>query len=162
MSELRSWVLGALGIWIALAASATISAGRPFPALSRAQRRTFVALGLTACGVQAAHFGEEFLTGFFTAFPGVLGLTPWSRRSFAVFNVAWLVIWVVSVFAAARGRRFAEWPLWFLALALVVNGIAHPALAIRAGGYFPGLVTSVPAFLAGGVLLRWMVRTTES
>lgn len=31
---------------------------------------------------------------------------------------------------------------WFLAIAGMFNGIAHPLLAIAAGGYFPGLVNS--------------------
>ena len=25
----------------------------------------------------------------------------------------------------------AEWPVWFLALALVANGVAHPVLSLR-------------------------------
>jgi hypothetical protein len=161
MTGLRSWALGTLGLWVALAAAVAVARARPLPPLSAAERRTLVILGLTACAVQAAHFCEELLTGFFTAFPRVLGLAVWNRGSFVAFNVTWLVVWVASVSAASRGRRFAEWPLWFLALALVVNGVAHPVLAVRAGAYFPGLVTSVFAFLTGGVLLRWMVRVTR-
>ena len=30
----------------------------------------------------------------------------------------------------------------FLAIGMVLNGIVHPLLSVRAGGYFPGLVTS--------------------
>lgn len=160
MNGLRSWAVGTVGLWIALAAAVAISRARPFPALTGSRRRTFVVLGLTACAVQAAHFGEELLTGFSTSFPQVLGLPSWSTTSFVLFNVAWLVVWVVAVVASARGRRLAEWPVWFLALAEVVNGVAHPALAVRAHGYFPGLVTSVPAFLVGGLLLRWLARST--
>ena len=149
MSELRSWGVGAAGIWIALAAAAFLAVRRPLPTLSDRGRRQLIVVGLVACAVQAAHFGEELLSGFFTAFPQVLGLTPWSRRGFVAFNVAWLVVWVISLAAAAGGNRLAQWPLWFLALALVLNGIAHPVLALLARGYFPGLVTSVPAFLGG-------------
>lgn len=160
MSELRSWAFGATGIWIALMAAALLAVRRPFPTLSNRDRRHLVLVGLLAVVVQAAHFGEELSKGFFTAFPQALGLSPWSRRAFIVFNVAWLAVWLISVPAAARGSRLAQWTLWFLALALLLNGIAHPVLAVLARGYFPGLATSVAAFLAGGVMLKWLVEVT--
>jgi hypothetical protein len=163
VSELRSWAFGATGIWIALMAAALLAVRRPFPTLSNRDRRHLVLVGLLAVVVQAAHFAEELWKGFFTAFPQVLGLPPWSRRAFIVFNVAWLAVWLISVpAAAAPGSRLAQWTLWFLALALLLNGIAHPVLAVLARGYFPGLVTSVAAFLAGGVMLKWLVGVTAS
>jgi hypothetical protein len=48
--------------------------------------------------------------------------------------------------------RAAYFPIWFFALAAILNGVAHPLLAIRAGGYFPGLVTA--PFL--GVVGVWL------
>jgi hypothetical protein len=160
VSELRSWGIGAAGIWIALIAAALLAMRRPLPALSDRDRRHLVLLGLVAVAVQVAHFGEELSREFFAAFPRLLGLSPWSRRAFIVFNVAWLAVWLLSLPAAARGNRLAQWPLWFLALALLMNGIAHPVLAVLVHGYFPGLVTSVAAFLAGGVMLKWLMRVT--
>lgn len=162
MSELRSWAFGATGIWLALIAAAILTVRRPFPTLSDRDRRHLVLLAIAAIAVQVAHFGEELFKGFFTAFPQVLGLPPWSRPAFIVFNLAWVVLWLISVPAAVRGNRLAQWPLWFLALALLLNGIAHPVLAVQARGYFPGLVTSVAAFLAGGVMLKWMVGVSGS
>jgi hypothetical protein len=158
--EVRSWAVGTAGLWIAVIAAALLTVRRPIPALSDRDRHHLVLLGLLAIAVQVAHFGEELSTGFFTAFPQALGLSPWSRRAFIVFNVAWLGVWLISLPAAARGNRIAQWPLWFLAIALVLNGIAHPVLAVLARGYFPGLVTSVAAFLAGGVMLKWMLRVS--
>jgi hypothetical protein len=45
-------------------------------------------------------------------------------------------------------------PLWFLGIACALNGLAHPLLALRSGGYFPGLITS-PLVGVAGVLLLW-------
>jgi hypothetical protein len=78
-----------------------------------------------------------------------------------VFNVSWLLIWLISIPAAASSRRFAEWPLWFLAFALVLNGVVHPILALGTGGYFPGLLTT-PLVAAGGFFfLRCLLRLTK-
>jgi hypothetical protein len=54
---------------------------------------------------------------------------------------------------AAR-QRIALFPLWFMGIACVVNGLGHPALSARAGGYFPGLVTSPLVGVLGILLLR--------
>ncbi len=161
MSEILSWVEGTAGLSVLLGASIVISGARPFASLGERERNRLVIAALLAMAVQAAHSFEEYLTGFWTAFPRALGLSPWSRTTFATFNVAWLVIWLVSLREAKRGRRFAEWPLWFLALALAVNGVAHPVLALRARGYFPGLWTSPPALLAGLLLLRELMEVSR-
>jgi hypothetical protein len=101
---------------------------------------------------QAVHFVEELSTGFHRRFPEALGLPAWSTAFFVSFNVAWLVAWVLCIPGLTARRHLALFPLWFLAIAAVANGIAHPALAARAGGYFPGLVTA-PVLGVGGLLL---------
>jgi len=45
-----------------------------------------------------------------------------------------------------------SFPIWCFAIAAIVNGIAHPLLAVAARGYFPGLITS-PVVGVVGVLL---------
>jgi hypothetical protein len=129
--------------------------------MSSRQRQRLLILGITACVVQTAHFAEELFTDFPRLFPLAFGLSPWSWVSFAVFNLGWLLIWMASLRAATQGHRFAEWPLWFLALALALNGIAHPVLALRAQGYFPGLWTSTLAGIIGLLLLRHLFRLTR-
>ena len=114
-----------------------------------------------AVTVQAAHFLEELRTGFPQAFPSILGLRPWSTAAFVLFNVAWLCVWCLALLEAPRGHRLAEWPLWFLGLAMTVNGVAHPLLAVGAGGYFPGLWTSIPSAIVGVVLLRELTRVSR-
>jgi hypothetical protein len=49
-------------------------------------------------------------------------------------------------------RAPALFAAWFLAIAGMVNGIAHPLLAVAAGGYFPGLISS-PVIGSAGVWL---------
>jgi hypothetical protein len=120
-----------------------------------------VAIGLLAWLAQALHFTEEYVAGFWRAFPAILGLEPWSRGAFALFNVAWLLIWLPAIWAAARGHRFAEWPLWFLALALTLNGVAHPILSLFTEGYFPGLWTALFGGIVGAALLRGLARVSR-
>jgi hypothetical protein len=110
--------------------------------------------------MQAAHFGEELTTGFHTQFPQRFGLAPWPTSFFVVFNLAWLVIWCVAVALLRSGGRAAAFPIWFLAIAGLANGVVHPALAFSVGGYFPGLWTSPAIGIAGLLLLRWLVQTT--
>ncbi len=105
-----------------------------------------------AVAAQAGHFAEELATGFHLRFPAVFGLPPMSRGLFIAFNVAWLGIWALSAWGLARRWRVALFPLWFLGIAGVVNGLAHPLLAWSAGEYFPGVVSS-PLMAGVGVLL---------
>jgi hypothetical protein len=110
---------------------------------------------------QCAHFAEELGTGFYDRFPVLLGLAPWSVTFFVAFNLAWIVIWAVAILGLWHGLVPALVPAWLLALALVANGIVHPLLALRAGGYFPGLAT-VPIVLPLGIVtVRRLAALTE-
>ena len=60
----------------------------------------------------------------------------------------------------ARRRQVALFPLWFLGIAGVANGLAHPLLALNAGAYFSGLVTSPLVAIVGALLLARLVRVT--
>jgi len=110
---------------------------------------------------QALHFGEELATGFELRFPALFGLGPMSNGFFVSFNVGWLAIWMLAGWGLARRFRPALFPLWFLAIGSAMNGIAHPLLALRAGGYFPGLVTSPLVGVAGFLLLRRLATITR-
>ncbi len=95
-----------------------------------------------AVGVQSIHFAEEAATGFHERLGALLGLPGIPLSVFVVFNVTWLGIWVASVPGLRSPRAAAFFAAWFLAIAGMFNGIAHPLLAIAAGGYFPGLASS--------------------
>jgi len=107
-----------------------------------------------ATAVQAIHFTEETVTGFPERLGTLLGLPAMPMSFFLTFNLAWLAIWVMSVPGIRSEKSVAYFAAWFLAIAGMLNGIAHPLLAIAAGGYFPGLVTS-PFIGAAGVWL-WL------
>ena len=119
-----------------------------------------IALITTAC--QAGHFLEELASGFHRRFPELFGLAPWSARFFVAFNLTWLAIWVLSARGLLRRRRAALFPLWFLALGALGNLVAHPLFALRAGGYFPGLVTAPFVGCFGLLLARALLRVTQT
>ena len=110
-------------------------------------------LALTV-GIQAIHFAEEAATGFRERLGDLLGLPGMSFTFFVVFNLTWLGIWVASVPGLRSARAVAFFAAWFLAIAGMFNGIAHPLLAIAAGEYFPGLVSS--PFIAGASIWLWL------
>jgi hypothetical protein len=148
---MRSFLVGTLGLDLALLLALALAFRRRG---SAAAARPLL-VGVTA---QAAHFVEELVTGFAEQFPRVLGLAPWPTAVFVGFNVGWLVLWLVAAARLARGGRAAAAGAWFFALAGMANGVAHPLLALRAGGYFPGLWTAPVVGLAGVLVWRRMWR----
>ncbi len=119
-----------------------------------------VRVAAIAIAAQAGHFVEELTTGFHERLPAAFGLPPLSLRLFVSFNGAWLGIWALSAWGLAYRRQVALFPLWFLGIASVGNGLAHPLLALNAGGYFPGLATSPLVAAVGALLLARLSRVT--
>lgn len=117
-------VLGAAG---AMALFLTLTRG--WAVDSTTHRRGAVRVALATILSQAAHFAEELLTGFHERFPALFGLVPIPLRVFVLFNLAWLVVWALCVWGLAARRRAALFPLWFLGIACVANGVAHPSLS---------------------------------
>lgn len=114
-----------------------------------------------ATAIQVAHFAEELATGFHVRFPALLGLEPMPLSFFVAFNLMWIAVWIVSIPLLRRSRRLAFFAAWFLAIAAILNGIAHPMMAITSGGYFPGLASSPLLGLAGIILWRHLQRATS-
>jgi protein-S-isoprenylcysteine O-methyltransferase Ste14 len=163
MSEtLRSELLGTAGLSAAALAALLITLRRtPVDSNRTARQRTTLVYAALVLA-QALHAAEEHATGFSVAFPSSLGLVPWPASFFLTFNIVWLAVWIAAGIGLRAGHHVAHAPVWFLALAAIANGVAHPLLAIRAGGYFPGLFTS-PFLAVGGILLwRCMMEITES
>jgi len=149
-------VLGAAGL-IALFLTLT----RGWSDESRTHSRGVVHIALVAILFQAAHFAEELVTGFHQRFPALLGLAPMPLRLFVLFNLAWLAIWSLSAWGLAARSRVALFPLWFLGIACIANGVAHPSFSVLVGGYFPGLVTSPAVGVLGVLLLRRLLLVTH-
>jgi formate hydrogenlyase subunit 3/multisubunit Na+/H+ antiporter MnhD subunit len=114
-----------------------------------------------ATAIQSVHFAEEWATGFHARFPALLGLDPMPLAFFVTFNLAWIVVWIVSTPLLRRGRKPAFFAAWFLAIAGVLNGVAHPMMAIASGGYFPGLITSPVIGLAGVLVWQRLKNATS-
>lgn len=116
--------------------------------------RRIVPVLVAAIIVQCAHLGEELWSGFYRAFPPVMGAGPWSERQFVVFNVVWLAVFLAATLGVAHGWRPAYVAALFLAIGGGIgNGLGHIALAIRARGYFPGLYTAPVVLIVGIILL---------
>jgi Protein of unknown function with HXXEE motif len=160
--SLRSELLGTSGLTIAALAAVWLTVCRRPLTAGEGRRSGPSTIFALLVGLQACHFVEEYATGFHDRFPPVLGLAPWPAEFFLAFNVAWLVAWSVALVGMRAGYRVAFFPAWFLALAGMVNGLAHPLLALQARAYFPGLLTSPLVGLAGLVLWNRLMAATES
>jgi len=135
------------------------------PAALRVERHAASVALLIATAVQSVHFCEEWATGFHIRFPALFGLPAMSMTFFVAFNLAWIAIWIVCIPRLRESSSFAFFAAWFLALAAVLNAIAHPLMAVAVNGYFPGLISSPLIGLAGLWLwlkLRKAVRPQDS
>jgi hypothetical protein len=150
-------VLGAAGL-IALFLTLT----RGWADESKTRSRGAVHIALVAILFQAAHFAEELLTGFQERFPALFGLAPMPLRVFVLFNLAWLAIWSLSAWGLAARYRPALFPLWFLGIACIANGVAHPFFSLLGASYFPGLVTSPAVGILGVLLLQRLLFITHN
>lgn len=160
--SLRSELVGTSGLALAAAAALVLTILRaPAPSQSDARRRT-AALFVAGLMIYALHFLEEYATRFYERFPPVLGLSPWPAGFFIVFNLSWLLVWVLAAPGLRAGYRVAYFPVWFFAIAMMGNGVAHPLLSVYARGYFPGLITSPLAGIVGFWLWSRLRAITES
>ena len=158
--ELTSILPSAVALGAAALVALLLTFSRGWAEGSRAQTRGAVRLALVAVLLEAAHFAEELSTGFHERFPALFDRSPMPLPVFVLFNLAWLAIWILSVWGLAARNRGALFPLWFLALASIANGLAHPAFSALEGRYFPGLVTAPAVGIVGVLLLRRLLSLT--
>ena len=158
--EVRSVLLGSAGLTVAAVIALLLTLSRAGVNASKAELRAAVRTALGLILIQAAHFVEEFATGFHQRFPELLSLTPWSPQFFVSFNLSWLAIWSLSIWGLAARRKSALFPLWFLDVSSAANGVAHPLFSVLTGGYFPGLVTAPFAGVTGVLLMRRLLQVT--
>ncbi|HEV7659771.1 MAG TPA: HXXEE domain-containing protein [Allosphingosinicella sp.] len=117
---------------------------------------------LLLIAAQAVHSIEEYCLHLYDvlaparAVSEALGLDR--QLGFAISNIALIVFGLWCYFARIRpGHRSARIYAWFWAVLEIANALAHGALAIAAGGYFPGLATA-PLLLAAGLYLAWRLQ----
>lgn len=143
-----------VALGLAALAALALALHRPSPPQNAAQRRAAAQALTVAVCMQSIHFAEEALTGFDARFPELFALPAMPFAVFIIFNLLWLVIWVASIRGLPAARPAAFFAAWFLALAGMLNGIAHPLLAIIAGEYFPGLASS--PFIGAASVWLWI------
>ena len=115
---------------------------------------------------QAAHSIEEYAFRLYDLFPParfVADLFGFDRPlGFVLFNTAIFLFGLWCWFARVRPRhRSARGFAWFWALLELGNGLGHVGLALRAGGYFPGLLTAPLLLATAGWLAFRLIRTRE-
>ncbi len=147
----------ALSLGAVAAAALLLARKRPSPPPRIVQRRKAARALVVALLVQTLHFIEESASGFHHEFPATFGLPGMSFGAFAAFNLLCIGVWVAAIPGVRAGHSLAYFAAWFLALAGMLNGIAHPLLAVAADGYFPGLVSS-PVIAAAGLWLWQRLR----
>ena len=142
------------------AAALILTASRPrLRADLRQSRRLLVVVGLTIAA-QALHFGEELLTELYVAFPTTFGFPAVQQSVFVWVNMTALAVWVAALAALRQGSVIALLPLWFLGFAELLNLFLHPYLALRTGGYYPGVVTAPLVGVLGIMTIRELARVT--
>lgn len=151
LSLLPSFVV----LGLAALAALLLARSRFSPPENLAERATAARALAIAVGIQCIHFVEETASGFHERLGTLFGLPGIPLLVFLLFNLAWLGIWVASVRGLRTARSAAFFAAWFLAIAGMINGIAHPLLAVAAEGYFPGLVSA--PFI--GVASIWLYLT---
>jgi hypothetical protein len=139
---------------LAALAAALLALSRRSPPEKTAEQHAAARALTLAVAAQALHFAEEAATGFHERLPALLGLSGIPFSLFVSFNLAWLAIWIASIPGLRSGRAVAFFAAWFLAIAGMVNGIAHPLLAIAADEYFPGLLSA--PLVGGASVWLWL------
>jgi len=152
--ELKSILLGLSAIYIVAIIALILTILNYNIKFEQEKLDRILKIFLAGIVIQSFHFIEEFLTGFHILYPQFLGLSPWSSEFFVGFNLSWIIIWLVSVIGIRHYFQPAFFPLWFFAIGMTLNLVAHPLLAIANNGYFPGLTTSPFVGIFGIVLLQ--------
>jgi hypothetical protein len=122
------------------------------------ERKKIITLYLVGISVQCAHFLEEYLTGFYEEeyFPPRLlfGLKSMSVQLFVAINIVGLTIFILAALGFLNRIKFAEFIIWFFAIAMVINGLVHPFLALMTFSYFSGTITAPFNLFVGLCLLK--------
>lgn len=127
--------------------------------MDRRIRRAFLLL----IAAQIVHSIEEYWFRLYDLFAPARAVSDalgiHRPTGFAIANAALIGFGLWCYFARVRpGLPGARALAWFWAVTEILNGLAHGALALAAGGYFPGLATA-PLLLAAGLFLISSLRS---
>ena len=147
---------------LAALAAYSLTIRRISPATYSTARRSAAKALAIATAIQAVHFLEEAMNDFHLRLGAQFDLPAMPYGFFVAFNLAWIGIWIASIPGLQATRSWAFFAAWFLAIAGMLNGVLHPLLALSAGGYFPGLASSVFVAVASFVLWRRLYAATRT
>jgi Protein of unknown function with HXXEE motif len=111
---------------------------------------------LLALAVQFLHFTEEYIYGFHLRVTEIMsGMPPFKPNVFVAFNMIAYCLFLLAGLGMYKGIKSAMIIVWFFVIGGVLgNAIWHRLLALRVGGYFPGLYTSFAYWILGPILVR--------
>lgn len=126
-------------------------------------RHAFLALIV----LQASHSIEEYIFALYEVFPvarfasGIVSSNLATgfvilNASLVAFGLWCYLVPVRSGWASARGL------VWLWVIIELGNGVGHPVLALRAGGYFPGVATAPFLFIFASYLAARLLQTRSS
>ncbi len=159
--ETLDLVLGTWVLWVLVAIAAIVAHGRTSLLRSGGLSRILLLTGWIAVCIHSVHFTEELYTGLYQSLPQLLGFPFWPRSAFIAINLVFITGFIMSLIIRGSSHRGVDFPLWVLAVASCANAFIHPALALRAGDYFPGLLTSPLVGISGMALLITLMRSTQ-
>lgn len=109
--------------------------------------------------IQIGHFFEEYYTGFHKALPSIFNANSWTSNQFVIFNVVWLIIFLLAAIGTFKENKLSFLVLWFfLVIGCIGNGILHIGLSLLQQRYFPGTFTAFFLFITGVVMTREITR----
>jgi len=111
---------------------------------------------LLALAAQFVHFTEEYIYGFPLRVTEILsGMPAFEPNLFVAFNMIAYSLFLLAGLGMYKGIKFPMVIVWFFVIGGVLgNAIWHPLLALKVGGYFPGLYTSFAYWILGPILVR--------
>ncbi len=119
-------------------------------------------LYMLALSIQFLHFTEEYVYGFHLKVGELMtGMPPFKTNTFVAFNMIAYCLFLLAGLGMYKEMKFPMIVVWFFVIAGVLgNAVLHPLLAVRVGGYFPGLFTSFAYWILGPILFMrlWQVR----
>ena len=110
---------------------------------------------LIALAIQFLHFTEEYVYGFHLRVTEIMaGMPPFNINVFVAFNMIAYCLFLLGGLGMYKGIKFSMIIVWFFVIVFLGNAIWHSLLALRVGGYFPGLYTSFAGWILGPILLK--------
>jgi|SRR5215213_7199946 len=111
---------------------------------------------LVALAIQFLHFTEEYVSGFqFRVTEIMAGMPAFDPNVFVAFNMIAYSLFILAALGMYKGMKSSMIIVWFFVFGGAVgNAIWHPLLALRVGGYFPGLYTSFAYWIVAPMLLK--------